>query len=85
MALELKTPRDDITRGIGQLAEALAFGYNQAVLVTTLRNAKRIDHAVFHRLGIVILGIDSKGEVQQVYPTYAGQGVNISARNPSGG
>ena len=26
MALELKTPRDDITRWIGQLAEALAYG-----------------------------------------------------------
>ena len=29
MALELKTPKDDVTRGIGQLAEALAYGHNQ--------------------------------------------------------
>jgi hypothetical protein len=33
MALEIKTPRDDITRGIGQLAEALAYGYNQVAFV----------------------------------------------------
>lgn len=71
MALELKTPRDDITRGIGQLTEALAYGYNQVALVTTLRNAKRIDPAVFDRLGMVLLGVDSKGKVQQVYPSYA--------------
>ena len=69
MALELKTPKDDITRGVGQLAEALAYGYDQVALVTTLRNA--IDPAVFDRLGMVLLGIDSKGNVQQVYPSYA--------------
>ena len=71
MALELKTPQDDITRGIGQLSEALAYGYNQVALVTTLRTAKKIDSAVFDKLGLVLLGIDSKGNVQQVYPTYA--------------
>jgi hypothetical protein len=71
MALELKTPQDDITRGIGQLAEALSYGYNQAALVTTLRAAKHIDSRVFDRLGLVLLGFDSKGVVRQVYPTYA--------------
>ena len=71
MALELKTPRDDITRGIGQLAEALAYGYNEVALVTTLRSARHIDSKVFDRLGFVLLGVDSKGNVQQVYPTYA--------------
>ena len=71
MALELKTPQDDITRGIGQLAEALAYGYNQVALVTTLRTAKKIDSAVFDRLGLVLLGVDSKGQVEQVYPTYS--------------
>ena len=71
MALEIKTPGDDITRGIGQLAEALAYGYNQVALVTTVRTAKRIDPAVFDKLGLVLLGIDSKGIVQQVYPSYA--------------
>jgi hypothetical protein len=71
MAMEIKTPKDDVTRGIGQLAEALAFGYHQVALVTTLRNARRIDPGVFDRLGLVLLGIDSKGNVQQVYPRYA--------------
>ena len=71
MALELKTPQDDVTRGIGQLSEALAHGYNQVALVTTLHAAKKIDSAVFDKLSFVLLGIDSKGNVQQVYPTYA--------------
>jgi hypothetical protein len=71
MALELKTPKDDVTRGIGQLAEALAYGYNQVALVTTLRTAKGIDSKVFDKLGLVLLGVDSKGNVKQVYPTYA--------------
>lgn len=43
MALELKTPRDDITRGIGQLAEALSYGYDKVAMVTTLRAARGID------------------------------------------
>jgi hypothetical protein len=71
IALELKTPRDDVTRGIGQLAEALAYGYNRVALVTTLRAAKDIDARVFDKLGLVLLGVDSKGNVQQVYPTYS--------------
>jgi hypothetical protein len=52
MALELKTPRDDITRGIGQLSEALAYGYNHAAMVTTSRTAKDIDSKVFDKLGL---------------------------------
>jgi hypothetical protein len=71
MALEIKTPGDDITRGIGQLAEALAYGYDQVALVTTLRTARRIDPAVFDKLGLVLLGVDSKGKAEQVYPSYA--------------
>jgi hypothetical protein len=89
MALELKTPGDDITRGIGQLAEALAYGYNQVALVTTLRTAKRVHPAVFDKLGLVLLGIDSKGNVQQVYPSYSstmprlmGSSANIRQRRP---
>ena len=73
MALEIKTPRDDITRGLGQLSEALAYGYNEAALVTTMRTAKHIDHIVFDKLGLVLLGVDSKGKVQQVYPSYASE------------
>jgi hypothetical protein len=71
MALELKTPRDDVTRGIGQLSEALAYGYDQVAMVTTMRAARDIDSKVFDKLGLVLLGVDSKGEVKQVYPTYA--------------
>ncbi len=71
MALELKMPRDDVTRGIGQLAEALAHGYNRVAMVTTLKAARGIDSKVFDRLGLILLGVDSKGEVKQVYPTYA--------------
>lgn len=51
MALEIKTPRDDVTRGIGQLAEALAYGYHRVALVTTLQTTKEIDGLVFDKLG----------------------------------
>lgn len=54
--LELKTPQDDLARGNGQLAVALAYGYNQAALVTTLRPAKHIDPKVFDTLGLVPAG-----------------------------
>jgi hypothetical protein len=70
MALELKTPRDDVTRGIGQLAEALAYGYDRAAMVTTLRAARDVDSKVFDKLGLILLGVDSKGDVKQVCPTY---------------
>lgn len=73
IALELKSPRDDVTRGIGQLAEALAFGYDEVAMVTSLRSAKDIDSKVFDKLGFILLGVNSKGEVRQVYPTYASE------------
>jgi hypothetical protein len=79
MALEIKTPGDDITRGIGQLTEALAYGYNQVALVTTLRTARKIDSGVFDKLGLVLLGIDSKGKVRQVYPTYSSASSNLES------
>jgi hypothetical protein len=34
IAIEVKSPSDDIIRGIGQCAEAIAAEYNRAVLVT---------------------------------------------------
>ncbi len=71
MALEIKTPRDDLTRGLGQVAEALAFGYQSAAVVTTFRKARSVQPIVFDRLGIVLLGVDFKGRVHQLYPTYA--------------
>jgi len=70
MALEIKTPNDDIVRGLGQLAEALAHGYDSAILVTTIRKTKRIKSPSFNMLGLVLLGVDSKGDVKQVYPAH---------------
>jgi hypothetical protein len=63
IAIEIKTPSDDLARGLGQLAEALAFGYRQAVLVTTMRKAKRIMSPVFSMPGFTVLAVDSKGNV----------------------
>jgi len=37
MALEIKSGHDDIVRGLGQIAEAKAFGYDSVVLVTSMR------------------------------------------------
>ena len=82
MALELKTPRDDITRGIGQLTEALVYGYDRAALVTTLRNTKSIDKTVFDRFGIAIFGIDSGAKVHQVKPALALSDRSPVATNP---
>jgi hypothetical protein len=69
MAIELKTPRDDITRGIGQLAEALAYDYCKTVMITTLRAARHIDTRVFDELGLLLLGVDSKGNIRQICPS----------------
>lgn len=68
MAIELKTPRDDITRGIGQLAESLAYGYDKAAMITTLRTARHIDSKVFQKFGLILLGVDSRGCVRAVLP-----------------
>jgi len=67
-AIEIKTPSDDLARGLGQLAEALASGYNQAVLVTTLRKAKQIESPVFSIPGFTLLAVDSKGKVHSMTP-----------------
>jgi hypothetical protein len=70
MALEIKSTRDDLTRGLGQVAEALAFGYRSSAIVTTYRRAKAADPTVFNRLGLVLLGVDTKGDFHQVCPRY---------------
>lgn len=57
IAIEVKSPRDAIVRGIGQCFEALAAGYTRAVLVTTLRVAKRLRKRVFQRRGLRLLGL----------------------------
>jgi len=69
IAIEVKTPNDDVVRGVGQIAEASAFGYNQVVLVTTLRNAKKINGVVFHYYGWALLGVDAKGELHEILST----------------
>jgi len=69
IAIEIKTPSDDLARGLGQLAEALASGYRQAVLVTTLRKAKRIASPVFNISGLTLLAVDSKGNVHAMVPS----------------
>jgi len=63
IAIEVKTPSDDLARGLGQLGEALASGYDQAVLVTTLRRAKQIGSPIFSIPGFSLLAVDSKGKV----------------------
>jgi len=81
IALEIKSPGDDLTRGLGQLAEALAFGYTQAAIVTTLRKAKQVDPTVFERLGLMLLGINSSGKVHVVLPRE--EAVDMPGPSPS--
>jgi hypothetical protein len=68
IAIEIKSGHDDIIRGIGQLSEALACGYETAALVTSVRHAKRINSNVFKN-GLVLMGVDSKANVMKVCPT----------------
>ena len=65
IAIEVKSPRDDIIRGIGQCFEALAAGYTRAVLVTTLRVAKRLRKRVFQRKGLKLMGVDAQARVHR--------------------
>jgi hypothetical protein len=65
IAIEVKSPRDDIIRGVGQCVEALAGGYNRAVLVTTLRVARKLKKRVFQRRGFKLLGVDAKARVHR--------------------
>jgi len=66
IAIEIKTPNDDIVRGIGQMATALAYGYTKAILVTTRRNGKRIDEKVFRHYGFEVLGVDGWARVHKL-------------------
>ena len=65
IAIEVKSPRDDIIRGIGQCVEALAAGYNRAALVTTLRVAKKLRKRVFQRRGLKLIGVDAKTRIHR--------------------
>jgi len=42
IAIEFKTKRDDICRGMRQLAEAIAYRYDSAILATTFRRARKV-------------------------------------------
>jgi len=68
IAIEVKSPRDDIVRGVGQCFEALAAGYTRAALVTTLRVAKRLRKRVFQRRGLRLLGVDAKARIHRYDP-----------------
>lgn len=69
MALEVKSGHDDVIRGLGQLSEALAHGYDSAALVVSLQHAHRLNPAVFKKYNMAALGLDSKAQVHQVYPS----------------
>jgi hypothetical protein len=68
MALEIKSGHDDVIRGLGQLSAALSHGYSSAALVVSLRHARKLKPTAFNRHNIVVLGVDSKAHVSQVYP-----------------
>jgi hypothetical protein len=63
IAIEVKSPRDDIVRDIGHCYEALAWGYGRAVLVTTLRVARKLRKRVFQRRGMKLVGVDAKARI----------------------
>ena len=65
IAIEVKSPRDDVVRGIGQCYEALAAGYGRVVLVTTLRIAKKLRKRVFQRKGMRLVGVDEKARIHR--------------------
>ena len=65
VAIEIKSPRDDIVRGVGQCFEALSAGYSRAVLVATLRVAKRLKKPVFQRRGMRLIGVDAKARIHR--------------------
>jgi len=68
IAIEVKSPRDDVIRGIGQCYEAVCAGYGRAVLVTTLRIARRLRKRAFQRGGIRLIGVDAKARIHRYDP-----------------
>jgi hypothetical protein len=68
IAIEVKSPSDGIIRGIGQCFEALAAGYSRAVLVTTLRVAKKLRKRVFQRRNLRLIGVDAKTHIHRYDP-----------------
>lgn len=68
IAIEVKSPSDDIVRGIGQCFEALRAGYSRVVLVTTLRVARTLKKQAFQRRGLRLIGIDAKARIHRYDP-----------------
>lgn len=64
MAVEIKSDRDDILRGLGQLLEALAHGYDMGLLVTSQSRVEKLDKKVFQATGIGLAAVNSKGELK---------------------
>ncbi|MEM2026842.1 MAG: hypothetical protein QW341_00565 [Candidatus Bathyarchaeia archaeon] len=64
IAVELKSDNDDVLRGLGQLLEALAHGYDEALLVTSQSRAERLDPKVFEASGIGLAAVNSRGEMK---------------------
>ena len=65
IAIEVKSPSDDVIRGVGQCYEAVCAGYTRAVLVTTLRIARKLRKRVFQRRGIRLIGVDAKARIHR--------------------
>lgn len=65
IAIEVKSPRDDIIRGVGQCAEAPAAGDNRAALVTTLRVAKKLRKRVFQGRNLRLTGVDARARAHR--------------------
>jgi hypothetical protein len=68
IAIEVKSSRDDVVRGIGQCYEAVCAGYSRAILVTTLQAAKRLRKRVFQRKNIRLVGVDAKARIHRYDP-----------------
>jgi hypothetical protein len=63
LVIEVKTPSDDVIRGVGQCFEALPAGYNRAALVTTLRVARKLRKRVLQRRNLKLIGVDARARV----------------------
>jgi len=68
IAIEIKSPRDDIIRGVGQCYEAVCNRYSGAMLVTTLRVARKLRKRAFQRKGISLIGVDAKARIHRYDP-----------------
>jgi predicted RecB family endonuclease len=68
IAIEVKSTRDDIIRGIGQCYEAVCAGYTRTVLVTTMRVARKLRKRVFQRRDIRLIGVDAKARIHRYDP-----------------